>query len=253
MLSPRPGDKLKSLHESGELAEWLPALAALDINDKHSHRHKNNFLHSIAVLEQAILLETKPDLILRTAALFHDIGKVETRKVPKRGPVTFRSHEVVGAREIKKILKEHKYSRGEIYLVSELIANHMRSYNFDDKLWTDSAIRRLIKDLGTPVQLERLYKIFKADVTTKYDSKRAKIYAKVDILEKRAADIRKKDELAARRPAINGEDVMAMFGLKPGPEVGLAMAYLKTEEGLNLTREQAIEKMSKIVGRTARL
>lgn len=240
LLSPKPGDKLRELHKNGELADWIPALSALDINDQHSHRHKNNFYHSVIVLEQAIKLETKPDIILRTAALFHDIGKVETRRIPKKGPVSFLQHEAVGARQVKSILRKNNYRFHEIEMISELIANHMRSYGFDEAKWTDAAIRRLVKDISSESQLKRLYKIFKADVSTKHDHKRAKVYSKVDALEKRVNDVIQADKLAARRPAINGNDLIEIFDLKPGKKLGEIMKFLNTEEGLALSREEAI-------------
>lgn len=243
LMSDNPVAVLKSMHSSGELLEVFPELAELDINDKHSHRHKNNFYHSLIVLEQAIALETKPDLILRTAAILHDIGKHSTRKIEKTGDTSFRNHENVGARMAKNLLKAQGYTQDEISETYELIANHMRSYGFTESLWTDSAVRRFASDISTDEQLARLYAIFKADLSTKHEAKRAKVYAKVDALARRVDELKRVDALNSRRPAINGNEVMELLKLEPGQKLGQLMRFLNSEEGLALSREEAELKL----------
>lgn len=246
LMGDAPASVLKAMHASGELSEVFPELAALDINDKHSHRHKNNFYHSLIVLEQAMEFEVELDIVLRTAALLHDIGKPATRKIESSGDASFQNHENIGARMAKRILKEHDYSKAEIELIFELIANHMRSYGFDEKLWGDSAIRRLASDISTEAQLSRLFSLFKADLSTKHAAKRAKIYSKIDALGRRVSEVKEQDALKARRPKLNGNEVMELFGLASGPELGKFMKFLNSEEGLALSREEAIEAVAKL-------
>lgn len=239
ILGDSPSSVLRKLHEEGELAKELKLLADLDISDQYSHKHKNNFFHSLKVLDSAIELEQHgPDLVLRTAALLHDVGKTATRRFVN-GKATFRSHETVGAKQVKGLLEIQGYGEEEILDIQELIANHMRSFGFNADLWTDSAIRRLSADISTQEQLERLFIIFKADVTTKYESKRNAIWVKADSLFKRIEEVRHKDALAARRPALNGHEVMALLDLSEGRELGRIMRFLNSEEGLALSREEA--------------
>ncbi len=242
-----PSAIIRGLYERGELETVSPELLALDINDHQSHKHKNNFFHSLKVLDQAIEAEgASVDIILRTAALFHDIGKPATRKF-EGGDVTFQQHETVGARMMKRILKPQGYSNGEIALIEELIANHMRSFGYTVELWTDSAVRRFTSDISTPEQMARLLSLFKADVTTKNTSFRNKLHSNVDALERRIAEVKAADELLKRRPAINGNELMELFDLKPGKELGALMKFLNTEEGLLLSREQALEQVEALL------
>lgn len=247
LMGDNPASVLKDLHATGELSELFPELAELDINDRHSHRHKNNFYHSLMVLEQAMELEDGLDIILRTAALLHDIGKPATRKIESSGDASFQNHENVGARMAKEILWAQNYSKLEIDAIFELIANHMRSYGFTEDLWTDSAIRRFANDISSELQLHRLYSIFKADMSTKHTAKRLKIYAKVDALSRRVEAIKIADKLASRRPMLNGNEVMAMFALTPGRKLGELMKFLNSEEGLSLSREEAELRLTLIV------
>lgn len=246
LLAASPADSLLKMHETGELSEFLPELENLDIHDEHSHKHKNNFLHSLQVLRQAIAMESEPDLVLRTAALLHDIGKVATRDFNERGDATFTLHEVVGAKQASKLLKAHGYSNSEIGLIYELIANHMRAFNFDEKLWGDSAVRRLIADTSSEEQLRRLFIIFKSDLTTKRAEKRAMIHGKLDKLQARVLEVKEADALAERRPAIDGHRVMELLNIKPGRELGAIMKFLNSEEGLMLSVEEAEAKVREI-------
>jgi len=249
LMDNAPADALQALHNSGELSEFLPELENLDIHDDHSHKHKNNFLHSLQVLRQAIAMESAPDLVLRTAALLHDIGKVDTRDFTEAGDPTFTLHELVGARQAAKLLRDHGYSKDEIEAIRELITNHMRAFNFDENQWGDSAVRRLIADSSTELQLRRLFVIFKADLTTKNKTKRDAIRANLDRLQARVLQVKEADALAKRRPAIDGHRLMAEFNLQQGRELGAVMKFLNSEEGLKLSEAEALEKAREILGR----
>lgn len=247
LMGTNPSDELRLLHNSGELAAYLPEVAALNLNDQHSHKHKNNLYHSFLVLEHAIELEDSgPDLILRTAALLHDIGKPATRRIID-GKATFRNHETVGAKQVRAILKRENYTNDEAKKIQELIANHMRSFGFQENLWTDSAVRRLANDIQNEVQLRRLFAIFKADVTTKHADRRRAIWNKADVLWARIEEVLAKDKRAALRPAINGNEIMEILDLKPGKVLGAIMKFLNTDEGVSLSRDEAIARAREIL------
>lgn len=240
-----PYETLYGLYHSGKLFQEFPEFQVIHFQDGLAKRHKDIVFHSIRVLEQVMELESEPDLILRTAALYHDLGKGTTRAFTE-GVVSFTAHEVVGARQLKRLLPAYGYTKNETKAAEALVLNHMRSFNFDTDLWTDSAIRRLITDMRTPEQLARLFKLFKADVTTKHLERKRVIWAKVDILEARAQEVLEADIKKARRPALNGNEVMELFQLKPGPELGKLMKFLYTEKGLALGREEAVEFLRKL-------
>lgn len=240
LLASNGGDILRGMHERGELTAFLPALAELDINDEFSHRHKNNFYHSVVVYEQARELGDSQDIVLLTAALLHDIGKKATRDFAADGSPTFTAHEYVGAKMIRKVLKGHDYSNDEIKLIEELVKNHMRSFGFKVEKWTDSAVRRLAADVPDEKQLQRLLIIFRADITTKNKAFKNNIDTNMRALATRIAEVKNADKLKARRPAVSGDDLMEIFGMVPGKELGGYMKYLNSEEGLALTREEAL-------------
>lgn len=245
-----PVAELRALEKSGALGDLEPAVAELRMPMIPGTHHKDNLEHSIRVLGNAIAREEgKADLILRTAALLHDVGKPATRKADKQRHITFDGHEHVGARMVRDILPRHGYSRREISLVSQLVSLHMRSHGFrDNGTWTDSALRRLISDVGDSKQLARLIIIFYADVTTKSAAKAARIAANVDILAAELDRVRKKDERAALRPALTGHEVAELFNMSPGRELGAIMKFLNSEEGITLTREEAIATITTLAG-----
>ena len=248
LLANDPVAVLTQMDAAGTLVCLEPTLAELRMEYLPGAHHKDNLDHSIKVLQQAIDRETAPDLILRTAAIFHDVGKPATRKLDKRNTVTFDGHETVGARMIPKILKKHGYSKSEIAQVAELVALHMRSHGFEDNgSWTDSGVRRLINDLSNEQQMDRLITIFYADVTTKHEHKRNRIHAQVDNLVAAIKDVKEKDARKSLRPSIDGHEVMKMFNLAPGRELGQIMKFLNTDEGIALSREEAIAKISEIL------
>lgn len=241
LMSTAPVQTLRSLISNDTLADLEPSLAALKMDIPEGYHHKDNLEHSLQVLDNAIAREKNgADLILRTAALFHDIGKPATRKFGTRKAVTFDGHEFVGARMVKRILPKHGYSTKEIKEIAKIVSLHMRSHGFTVSDWTDSAVRRLITDAVNERNLERLLVIFHADCTTKHMHKKAAHYESLRTLDAEIRRVKEADALAARRPAINGNEVMEITGLSQGRELGLLMKYLNSEEGLALSRNEAI-------------
>lgn len=227
--SPRRG--LELLVATGLADYVLPELPALRLEiDEHAH-HKDVYEHSLTVLEQAIDLEqargekdAPADTILRLAALLHDIGKPATRKIEPNGAVTFHHHDVVGAKMAKKRLTALRFDKDTITAVARLIELHLRFFGYADAPWTDSGVRRYVRDAG-PV-LERLHILTRADVTTRNKRKAARLRNAYDELEQRIVELAEQEELAAIRPDLDGEQIMRILGLRPGPEVGAAYRYL---------------------------
>lgn len=244
LMSKNPVMILRSMDKNGTLGELDPSLPALRMEMRAGFHHKDNLSHSIQVLQNAINLEPAgADLILRTAALFHDIGKPATRKFVGKSTVTFQNHETVGAHMVRKILKNHGYSRAEINEIAKLIAYHMRSHGFGDVQWTPSAVRRLITEVGSQETMDRLIIIFYSDITTKFDSKKSALHQNIDSLIEAMEQVKLLDARQSLRPALNGNEVMELFNLTPGRELGHIMKYLNTDEGIALTRDEAIEKI----------
>ena len=230
---PRPG--LNLLVRTGLAERVLPELPALRIGDEHG-RHKDVYQHSLVVLDQAIALEKsrghQPDLVLRLAALLHDIGKPVTRAFEDGGVVTFHHHDVVGAKLAKKRMKTLHFSGDEIKAVCQLIEQHLRFHGYGEGAWTDSAVRRYVRDAGD--QLERLHILTRSDCTTRNQRKAARLSAAYDDLEQRIEVLSEQEELNSMRPDLDGEQIMAILGLKPSREVGEAYKYLlnrRIEEG----------------------
>lgn len=240
LLSDDPVKELRVLVETGELESLEPTLAELLMPIPSGYHHKDNLEHSIRVLGNAIDREVSgPDLILRTAALFHDIGKPATREFGSKGSVTFTNHDVVGSKMVKKILPSHGYSKEETKQIATLVHMHMRSHTFKTG-WSESAVRRMIVDVGSADQLERLIVIFYSDATTKIDSNREGIHRNVSLLSEALDAVRKKDARAKLRPALNGNEVAELLNLTPGIELGKAMKLLNQDQHIQLGREDAI-------------
>ena len=200
----------------------LPEVAALRLTVDEHHRHKDVYEHSLTVLEQAIALETGPDgpvpgpdLVLRLAALLHDIGKPATRRFEDGGGVSFHHHEVVGAKLARKRLKELRLDTATTKDVARLVELHLRFHGYGGGEWTDSAVRRYVTDAG-PL-LERLHRLTRADCTTRNRRKAARLAATYDALEERIAVLQEAEELAAVRPDLDGQQIMALLGIRPGP------------------------------------
>lgn len=234
---------LTDLHQNGELKAMLPELSAMDIK---SSAHKDMFLHSLQVLDNADeLTDGKADDVLRVAALLHDVGKPRTRKLTKHG-ATFINHDLVGARMVRKSLPAHGYTETEVNEVATLVKLHMRGHSFADG-WTDSAIRRLITDAGSREQLERLTVLFAADATTNNAKKRNRYRSMARKLRAEAIRVMEQDARKALRPALNGHDVMELFDLTPGKELGAIMKFLNSDEGIILERDEAIAAVDSLI------
>ncbi|WP_410587468.1 CCA tRNA nucleotidyltransferase [Amycolatopsis sp. lyj-23] len=226
---PRPG--LELLVDTGLADRVLPEVPGMRLAIDEHHQHKDVYQHSLTVLAQAIDLEktheptSEPDLILRLAALLHDAGKPATREFQPGGGVSFHHHEVVGARMARKRLRALKFSKEIVDDVSQLVFLHLRFHGYGKGEWTDSAVRRYVTDAG-PL-LARLHKLVRADCTTRNRRKAAALQATYDDLEARITALKAKEDLDRVRPDLNGEQIMALLGLKPGPDVGKAWKFLK--------------------------
>ncbi|GAA1453071.1 CCA tRNA nucleotidyltransferase [Nesterenkonia lacusekhoensis] len=226
---PRAGVDL--LVETGLAEIVLPEVPALKRLDDEHNRHKDVYQHSLKVLEQAADLETDadgpvpgPDFILRFAALMHDVGKPKTRRFEARGGVSFRHHDVVGAKLTRKRMQALRFDKETIRAVTLLVELHMRFYGYGDQGWTDSAVRRYVTDAGD--QLERLHRLTRSDVTTRNRKKAARLDHAYDDLEDRIAALREQEELDKIRPHLDGQQIMSILEIPPGPTVGKAYKFL---------------------------
>jgi poly(A) polymerase len=244
LLSAHPRKGLALLVDTGLAQQVLPELPALRLESDEHHRHKDVYEHSLTVLEQAIDLEKDgPDLTLRLAALLHDIGKPKTRRFEKDGRVSFHHHEVVGAKMVKKRMTALKYSNDMVKDVSKLVELHLRFHGYGDGEWTDSAVRRYVRDAG-PL-LERLHKLTRSDCTTRNKRKAAALSRTYDGLEERIAQLQEQEELDAIRPDLDGNEIMKILGVGPGPVIGKAYAFLlelRLEHG-PMEHEAAVGKL----------
>ncbi|MFE7209914.1 CCA tRNA nucleotidyltransferase [Streptomyces sp. NPDC057611] len=224
ILSAHPRKGLTLLVDTGLAGHVLPELPALRLESDEHHRHKDVYDHTLIVLEQAMALEEEPDLALRLAALLHDIGKPRTRRFEKDGRVSFHHHEVVGAKMTKKRMTALKYSNELVKDVSRLVELHLRFHGYGTGEWTDSAVRRYVRDAG-PL-LDRLHKLTRSDCTTRNKRKAAALSRAYDGLEERIAQLQEREELDAIRPDLDGNQIMEILGVKPGPAVGKAYKFL---------------------------
>lgn len=217
MVTPAPGDALRMIVETGLADQFIPELPNLAMEQDPYQRHKDVLAHTFAVVDK-----TKPSLVLRLAALLHDIGKPDTREFGPDG-VSFHHHEVVGARVARRRLMELRYPREIVDDVSQLVYLHLRPHTLDMG-WTDSAVRRYVRDAGH--LLEPLNDLVRADVTTANPARERAIQGRIDELEERIAILSEKEELARLRAPIDGHEVMEYLGLEPGPLVGEIMQRL---------------------------
>ena len=208
------------------LAEYvLPELPKLRLEVDEHHRHKDVYEHTLIVLEQAIdLEEAGPDLILRLAALLHDIGKPKTRRFEPGGGVSFHHHEMVGAHLTQSRLRKLKYSKEIVDDTAKLVELHLRFHGYGEDEWTDAAVRRYVRDAG-PL-LDRLHKLTRSDCTTRNRRRALMLEHAYDDLEKRIATLREQEELDSIRPDLDGNQIMEILGMKPGRDVGLAYKHL---------------------------
>lgn len=234
----RPTAGLELLVETGLADRVLPELPSLRLTRDGEHRHKDVYQHSLQVLQQAIDLEhdrfpgQAPDVVLRFAALLHDIGKPATRRFEPGGVVTFHHHDVVGAKLARKRLKALRFPNAEVDRITKLIELHQRFFGYGEGAWTDSAVRRYVRDAGE--LLPQLHILTRADVTTRNERKARRLAAAYDDLERRIEQLQAQEELDAIRPDLDGESIMRILGLRPGPDVGAAYRHLldlRMEEG----------------------
>lgn len=245
LLGAAPRAGLELLVETGLADVVLPELPALKMATDEHGQHKDVYAHTLQVLEQAIELETEPDLTLRWAALLHDIGKPATREFADGGRVSFHHHEVVGARMARRRLKELRCSKQLIEDVSQLVFLHLRFYGYRTGEWTDSAVRRYVVDAG-PL-LPRLHRLVRSDCTTRNKRKAQTLSATYDTLEDRIAELQAQEELAAVRPDLDGNEIMTILGIGPGRIVGQAYQFLlalRMEHG-PLGHERAVEELTR--------
>jgi poly(A) polymerase len=231
LLQDSPRAALELFVSTGLADVVLPELPALRMEIDEHHQHKDVYTHSLTVLDQAIALEKadpdaeSPDLVLRLAALLHDIGKPATRRHEPRGRVSFHHHEVVGAKLVRKRLAALRFSKEITEDVARLTFLHLRFHGYGRGEWTDSAVRRYVTDAGD--LLPRLHKLVRSDSTTRNKRRAAALSATYDSLEQRIAELSEQEDLARVRPDLDGNAIMGILGLPPGREVGEAWRFLK--------------------------
>jgi poly(A) polymerase len=249
LLGEFPGLGLEILEGTKIADRILPELPALQLEIDEHHRHKDVYEHSLIVLKQAIELESEhaptcePDLVLRLAALLHDIGKPKTRRFEQGGGVSFHHHEVVGAKIARKRLIALRFSNEIINDVTKLIELHLRFHGYGQGQWTDSAVRRYVRDAGD--QLVRLHKLTRADCTTRNPRRAMILAATYDDLEERIAVLQEQEELNSIRPDLDGNQIMEILNIPAGPSIGKAYNYLlnvRLDEG-PLSYDQAVEHL----------
>lgn len=229
LLSDQPRLGLMLLVETGLAERIIPELSALQLERDEHHRHKDVYEHSLTVLEQAVALESRlggggPDLVSRLAALLHDIGKPRTRRFADDGTVTFHHHDMVGAKLTKKRMRALRFSNDLVDDVARLVELHLRFHGYGTGEWTDSAVRRYVRDAG-PL-LDRLHVLTRADCTTRNHRKAERLRRTYDDLELRISQLAEKEELAAIRPDLDGQQIMSALRVGPGPVIGEAYRFL---------------------------
>jgi poly(A) polymerase len=231
LCSPLPGgptDGIALLVDTGVADQVLPEVPALQLEADEHFRHKDVYQHTLTVLSQAIELEPRygleQDLVLRLAALLHDIGKPRTRARLPGGKIAFHHHETVGAKLAYKRLTQLRYSKEVVDDVSRLVELHLRFHGYGEGEWTDSAVRRYVTDAG-PL-LTRLHALTRADCTTRNKAKALRLAAAYDDLEARIAELAAQEELDSIRPDLDGNEVMDILGIPPGRLVGRALKHL---------------------------
>lgn len=227
ILSGRPRLGITLLVESGLAEIFIPEVPKLQLEVDEHHHHKDVYQHSLTVLEQAIALEDRlkgPNLVIRLAALLHDIGKPKTKRLIDGGGVSFHHHEVVGAKMTRERLKNLRFDADLIKQVSQLVFLHLRFHGYGNGEWTDSAVRRYVRDAGD--LLEHLHVLTRADCTTRNRAKAEALAKSYDSLEDRITKLAQEEELSKIRPDLDGQEIMRILGIKPGPLVGKAYEHL---------------------------
>ena len=230
LATSEPVAGIRLLVDTGLAERFLPELPAMRLEIDEHHHHKDVYEHSLTVLTQAIGYEAErhageaPDTVLRLAALLHDIGKPATRKLEPGGAVSFHHHDLVGAKLAKKRLRALRFDNDTIAAVARLIELHLRFFGYTEGAWTDSAVRRYVRDAG-PL-LERLHELTRSDVTTRNRRKADRLGFAYDDLEDRISALAAQEELDSIRPDLTGDDIMRILDIAPGRAVGEAYRFL---------------------------
>jgi poly(A) polymerase len=247
MLTSDPVLGIDILVQTDVADQVLPEVSLLRMEADEHHRHKDVYQHSLTVLRQAIELEPRygleADLTVRLAALLHDIGKPQTRELLPDGRVAFHHHEVVGEKLARRRLTALRFPNDLVRDVSELVKLHLRFHGYGEGEWTDSAVRRYVRDAG-PL-LSRLHVLTRADCTTRNQARARRLARAYDGLEQRIAELSEQEELASIRPELDGNDIMRILGLIQGPLVGQARDFLlelRINRGL-IGRDQAAQEL----------
>ncbi|MHB8293671.1 MAG: CCA tRNA nucleotidyltransferase [Acidimicrobiales bacterium] len=237
LVTPAPSRGLRFLLTTGVMEQFLPELQALELEQDPVHRHKDVLEHTLAVVDRV-----RPDRQLRIAALLHDIGKPKTRGFGPEG-VSFHHHELVGARMARERMRALRYATEDVAAVSRLVELHLRSHTYGLG-WSDAAVRRYVRDAG-PL-LERLNELARGDCTTRSKRRAEELSRRMDELESRISELRAREDLDSVRPDLDGNEVMELLGIRPGPAVGEAMKFLyelRFDEG-PLGKEAAAERLA---------
>ncbi len=227
LLGAQPRVGLRLLVDTGLAEQVLPELPALRLERDEHHRHKDVYEHTLTVLDQAIELEPRlggPDLVSRLAAVMHDVGKPRTRRFNSDGTVTFHHHDVVGAKLTRKRLKALRFPGDVVNDVAMLVELHLRFHGYGSGEWSDSAVRRYVRDAGH--LLPRLHVLTRADSTTRNQRKATRLRRAYDELEARIDELAAQEELDSLRPDLDGNQIMALLGIGPSRDVGQAYQYL---------------------------
>ena len=249
LLGPDPVAGVDLMVQTGLGEVVLPEVGAMRMAIDEHHQHKDVYQHSLTVLRQAIELEggsgvgSSADLVLRWAALLHDIGKPATRRHEPDGGVSFHHHEVVGAKMTRQRMRALRYSKQMVDDVSQLVYLHLRFHGYGEGRWTDSAVRRYVTDAGP--QVDRLHKLVRADCTTRNKRRAARLQVTYDDLEHRIEVLAAQEDLARVRPDLDGNEIMRILDIPAGPQVGRAWNHLK-ELRLDrgpLSHDEAVEEL----------
>jgi poly(A) polymerase len=227
IMSDNPRLGITLLVESGLADIFLPEIPKLKLEIDEHHHHKDVYEHSLTVLEQAIALESRlgaANLTLRLAALLHDIGKPKTKALIPGGGVSFHHHEVVGAKMAKERLRTLRFDNHIVKDVGQLVFLHLRFHGYGSGEWTDSAVRRYVRDAGE--LLDHLHLLTRADCTTRNQKKAQSLANTYDQLEQRIKELMQQEELNKIRPDLTGEQIMQILSIKPSPMVGKAYDFL---------------------------
>ena len=248
MLSSNPRVGITTLVDTGLCEKFLPEIPKLRLEIDEHHHHKDVYEHTLTVVEQSMALEERvdgPNLVLRLAALMHDVGKPKTRALIAGGGVSFHHHEVVGSRMTKERLRQLRFDHEIVNSVAKLVFLHLRFHGYGGGEWTDSAVRRYVRDAGELLQL--LHVLTRADCTTRNQKKAEQLATNYDHLESRISALMEEEELLKIRPDLDGHQIMEILNVPAGPLVGKAYEFLlelRIEEG-PLGEERAKDELLK--------